>query len=110
MINSKSVCHFYAGVKTDGRCSILSGMICDGINENCSFFKTDKEFVNGVEKPVFNSLNVGNYIIINTITGGFIHESLFKIKFFRSYSAANKYIKDTGLNPSVYKISQYRGK
>lgn len=48
------------------------------------------------------------YVIRNGITGAYIHKSSLKILDFNTYSKAQTYIRQKGLNTNVYFVEEIK--
>lgn len=44
------------------------------------------------------------FVILNSLTGAYIHESFFCIKIFESQKGAEWFIAERNLNPWIYKV------
>lgn len=50
------------------------------------------------------------FVILNSSTGAYIHESLFRIKTFCSQKGAEWFISERNLNPWIYKVKHIKEK
>lgn len=53
----EEICRFACGNKC---CQILVGIKCQGIDEKCKFYKTDKQYIKDRDKAILKNRTKGN--------------------------------------------------